>query len=340
MSEYSIRMIKGNEVLSLLRNKEQEILEVIERCYSLYDKNDCSLPHSSFLSFPNNTSSRIIALPGYLGGEFNVAGIKWIASFPKNIELNLERASATIILNCSKTGRPIAIIEGSTISAIRTAASAALSVKMLTENVYGIRDFSIIGCGLIGFETLGYLKLVCPNIECVNLFDKDLNRIKQFRDKCMQYYSGIHFNIVNDIKECFSSHVVALTTTANLPYIQNLPACSPDKIILNLSLRDLSPEIILQNDNVVDCVDHICRANTSIHLASNSSKNTEFIRATIGQLVNGVAKAKELDRPTIFSPFGLGILDLGLGDLTFNLALANGIGADIDGFSATHWLDR
>src|SRR6266545_576387 len=99
MDNGDILVLKGNEIAKLLDGRELDLIDTVGRAYQAHANGASSLPHSSFLHFPDNPRNRIIALPAYLGDEFGVAGIKWVASFPSNIVMNLDRASATVILN-------------------------------------------------------------------------------------------------------------------------------------------------------------------------------------------------------------------------------------------------
>src|SRR5262249_41683957 len=149
MRDGSMTILTGLEVTSLLSGMELKIVEAVRLAYETHDRAQSSLPHSSFLRVPGNEINRIIPLPPYFGGDFDVAGIKWVSSFPANLESGLDRASAAIILNCVRTGRPLAFIEGSIISAKRTAASAALAASVLASK--DISSVAVLGCGLINF---------------------------------------------------------------------------------------------------------------------------------------------------------------------------------------------
>jgi N-[(2S)-2-amino-2-carboxyethyl]-L-glutamate dehydrogenase len=340
MDNNDILLLKGDEIITLFQNREQEILEAVKLAYQIHAQGNSCLPHSSFLRFPNNEKDRIIALPAYLGGEVDIAGIKWIASFPGNLALGMERASATLILNSAQTGHPQAIMESSVISAKRTAASAAIAAKYLRVN-QSLATVGLIGTGLINFETVRFLLATRPEIKSLFIYDLSRERAEQFKHKCQELSQNLEIEIVDNINAIFQNALlIALATTATKPHIFDISACHPDTIILHTSLRDFSPEIILSADNIVDDVDHVCRASTSIHLTEQQTNHRNFIRCTLGDVLNGIASPRQDNKITIFSPFGLGVLDLALGQLAYKLALQQHKGTIIQSFLPIPWLER
>lgn len=333
-----ILIVKGDEVEALLDGRELEIMQAVRRAYETHGEGLSCLPHSTFVRFPHDERARIIALPGYLGGGMDVAGMKWISSFPENLDRGLERASAVMILNSAETGRPEAILEGSLISAKRTAASAALAAQVLTAG----RDVSavaLVGTGLINFEVARFLLASCAGIEKLLLFDLDPQRAAQFMKKCRRLSDRVEVEAAGDIRDALAAPLVSLATTAVHPHVEDLSACRPGATILHVSLRDLSAEAILACDNVVDDVDHVCRAQTSVHLAEQATGNRDFIRCELADILKGRAPARrDEESVAVFSPFGLGVLDLAVGDLVRDLAVEHRHGTTIGSFFRETWV--
>ena len=90
----------------------------------------------------------------------------------------------------------------------------------------------------------------------------------------------------------------------------------------------------------MDDIDHVCRAATSVHLASLEHGSRDFIRCSLGDILTGAAPPRvNGNSTTVFSPFGLGILDLAVGDLVVSSALEQRVGTELPSFLPIPWLN-
>ena len=101
--------------------------------------------------------------------------------------------------------------------------------------------------------------------------------------------------------------------------------------MLHVSLRDLAPEILLGSANIVDDVEHCLKANTSPHLAEQLTGNRYFLLGTLDDVMAGRVTVPA-DRPVVFSPFGLGVLDLAVGKYVYDEVVQSGELLVIDEF--------
>jgi N-[(2S)-2-amino-2-carboxyethyl]-L-glutamate dehydrogenase len=341
MHDGNMLVLRGNETQALLEGREREIMQTVKAAYIVHALGESSLPHSTFLNFPNEQRNRIIALPAYLGNEFSVAGVKWISSFPNNLSRGMDRASAVVILNSLETGRPEAILEGSVISAKRTAASAVLAATVLADSEK-LEGVTMVGCGLINFEIARFLKAACPQLKKLYLFDLSSERAAKFKENCEATFEGVTAEAIDDLSEALGrAPVISLATTAVKPHISSLSACAPGSVILHISLRDLTQEVILDCDNIVDDIEHVCRAQTSLHLAEQLTSGRGFIRCALADILTDVAPArKDKESIAVFSPFGLGVLDLAVGKLVRDLGVTQERGTVIKSFLPKSWDDK
>ncbi|WP_089718927.1 2,3-diaminopropionate biosynthesis protein SbnB [Candidatus Entotheonella palauensis] len=341
MAADGVMLLQGDEVDELLMGQETAILEAVKQAYQTHARQQTDMPPDGFLRFPGKERERIIAKVAYLGGDFDVAGIKWVSSFPGNLELGLERASAALILNSTETGRPMAMMESSIISARRTGAGAALAARHLYPQEQ-VTSVALVGCGLINFETLRFLLTVYPMLETVHLYDLSAERAQQFCRKAQQLAPKVRCEIQATFEAVLkTSPIVAMATTAVTPHIDDLAGHQDHAVVLHTSLRDFSPQLILQGDNIVDDVDKVCSNQTSVHLAEEQVGHRNFIRSTIGDILNGDAPQHDTTKPfVIYSPFGLGILDIAVAHVTYQLAKTQQAGIFLESFLPKSWLER
>ncbi len=314
--------IPGSMVGNVIEENRAAVFEAIETAYRLHAKGDSVNPDSYFLLYPENPRARIIALPAHLGGKVQMSGIKWISSFPENRAVNLARASAVLILNDASNGYPVACMEASVISATRTAASAALAAEHLAIDPFkGI--LSIVGTGIIARTTVEWLMFRNWQFDKVCLFDLDRNEAERFAGWLRDRFN-LEVEIMEELDDALRAASLALfTTTAPEPYVRDEETLAHCPTVLHLSLRDIGENIILSAQNVVDDIEHCLKAKTSLHLAETMMGNRDFIDGVLVDVLEGKVKPAS-DKPRIFSPFGLGVLDIAVGHLVLEKARETG----------------
>ena len=304
-------VIASDEVAKVIDADRPTCVDLIRKAYLAHDRGDSVNPHSSFLRFPHRPNSRIISLPAYLGGGFDVAGIKWISSFPDNTGSGLERASAVMVLNDTTTGFPYVCMEASIVSASRTAASAVLGAEELVGGRVAQR-IGFVGTGLIAGYVWRFLRDLKWEVGQIRLFDADPAVAVRFANM-LAVNSAPETVVAADAEQVFAEcDVIVLATVAGEPHLHDPALLANRPVVLHLSLRDLSPDVVLAGQNITDDVDHAVRERTSLHLAEQLVGHRDFVDGTIADVLTGRVR-RDPERAAIYAPFGLGVLDLAVG---------------------------
>jgi N-[(2S)-2-amino-2-carboxyethyl]-L-glutamate dehydrogenase len=325
-------VISGEQVQRALRGREKQVVELVEATYLLHGAGESVNPPSYFLRFPDRPSARIIALPASIGGPVRVDGLKWISSFPDNVAAGIPRASAVLILNDPDTGYPFACLEGSIISASRTAASAALAADRLTHRRARPARLGFIGTGLIARYIHTFLASTGWSFDEIGIHDTSADSATGFRGHLER--SGVAARItVHDSAEQLvrSSDLIVFATISARPHIHDPAWFAHHPVVLHVSLRDLDPQILLDAVNIVDDVEHCLKAATSPHLLEQLTGNRDFLHGTLDDVLTGRVSVPA-DRTVIFSPFGLGVLDLAIGKFVYDEVTRSGELHVIDDF--------
>jgi N-[(2S)-2-amino-2-carboxyethyl]-L-glutamate dehydrogenase len=312
-------VIPGAQVREVLRGREKQVVELVETTYRLHGAGDSVNPPSYFLTFPDRPTARIIALPASIGGGVRVDGLKWISSFPTNVAAGIPRASAVLILNDHDTGYPFACLESSIISATRTAASAALAADWLSR---GRRQrparVGFVGVGLIARYVHTFLSATGWSFDEVGVFDLSPDSAAGFRGYLERSGTAGRITVHGSPEQLIrASDLIVFATTAGQPHVHDVSWFDHAPLVLHVSLRDLAPEILLASANVVDDVEHCLKADTSPHLVEQRTGNRDFLNGTLADVMAGRVTLPA-GRPVVFSPFGLGVLDLAVGKYVYD----------------------
>ena len=328
-------VIPGAQVQQALAGRERQITELVEATYRLHGAGDSVNPPSYFLRFPDRPSDRIIALPASIGGPHRVDGLKWISSFPGNVAAGIPRASAVLILNDHGTGYPFACLESSIISATRTAASLPRSpADWLSRDGRGRPP----GAGRVRRHRPDRpLHPHLPGRDWLDIRrDRRARPVRRQRRRVPRLPGAVRrhrpdHRAPHAEQLIRASDLVIFATIAGKPHVSDLSWFAHNPLVLHVSLRDLTPQILLASTNLVDDVEHCLKASTSPHLAEQLTGNRDFLAGTLDDVMTGRITIPP-DRPAIFSPFGLGVLDLAVGKYVYDQVTRSGKLHIIDDF--------
>ncbi|MEV5518688.1 2,3-diaminopropionate biosynthesis protein SbnB [Streptomyces flaveolus] len=317
-------VIPGVQVKEVLEGREKAVVDVVEEAYRLHGAGHSVNPPSCFLHLPDRPSSRIIALPASLGGDYQVDGLKWISSFPGNVASDIPRASAVLILNDHATGYPFACLESSIISAARTAASAASAADRLSRGRPRPARLGFVGAGLIARYVHTYLDRTGWSFDAIGVHDLSADSSAGFRMYLEQAGAVGRVTVHPSAEELVrNSDLIVFATVAGRPYIDDPSWFRHNPVVLHVSLRDLAPQVLLSATNVVDDIDHCLRAATSTHLTERLTGSRDFLLGTLDDVMADRVTVPS-GRPVVFSPFGLGVLDLAVGKYVYDEVVMSG----------------
>lgn len=180
--------------------------------------------HGAMVSFPdepefsnmpkNGCDRRFMAMPAYLGGQFDLAGMKWYGSNVENKKKGLPRSILMLMLNDKETGAPIALMSANLISAYRTGALPGVGARYLARK--DSRVAGIVGPGVMGKASLKSVACVCPKLDTV----KVKGRGRQSLDAFLQFVKTDcptikHVEVVDTVEAAVrDSDVVCVATSS------------------------------------------------------------------------------------------------------------------------------
>lgn len=302
----------------------------LEEMFCIHADGAFTAPPSSFLKRPEcpHVADRFIGLSAYLGGSFDIEGLKWIGSAHENPSRGLPRANAVIILNDAETRQPLAIMEGGLISALRTAVVQGLAARKLARPQ--AERVGVVGCGRISALTLHVLHQWFPHLTSFHCFDLDAARGERFCEHMSTL--GVSVTRCDSYRAAIADADIAIAaTTAAEAYVE--PDCfRAGSLFLNVSLMDPTFAFVQRADKIVvddweQCI-HSDRVLARMHRAGVLDRTA--VHAEFGEILAKRRPGREHDDERIFfNPFGLAIEDLAVATTLYRHATQQGIGQTV-----------
>ncbi|MGB9834988.1 MAG: ornithine cyclodeaminase, partial [bacterium] len=260
--------------------------------------------------------------------EYDIAGIKWIAGFPPNIYKGLPRATALIILNDAWNGFPLAIMDSTLISAMRTGAVTGVGAKYLARKDSKI--VAMIGAGVQARTQLEALVKVLPVLEEVRVFDVRREAAEKYSLE-MAEKTGLKISVAETPEEAVvGADIIVTVTVADEPIVKASWVKEGSFFAAVGSYREEEDEVVLGADKIVlDGIEHVIHRETPIvaQLVLSGRMKRERIYGEIGEIILGKKPGREHSQERIFfSPIGMAVDDIVLAKHVYDMAREKGIG--------------
>lgn len=170
---------------------------------------------SPFPNMPTNgPDRRFMAMPAYLGGRFDMAGMKWYGSNVENKKKQLPRSILMLTLNDKDTGAPLAYMSANILSAYRTGAVPGVGVKYFAKE--DAKVVGVVGPGVMSKTSFAAIMAVRSGIETVKIKGRGAAAIENFAEHIRQEYPQVKtIQVVETVEKAVrGSDIVCLCTSS------------------------------------------------------------------------------------------------------------------------------
>ena len=313
------RILSQRDVRALLTM--DRAVPAVEAAFAAHGRGDTLMPAKVYLSL-DDYDGDFRAMPAYFGGS---AGVKWVNSHARNPERHgLPAVMGTYILSDPATARPLAIMDATWLTAVRTGAAGAVAARHLAKAAPQTVGF--IGCGVQARTLLAALRTIYSG------FDTRMADASAAAAEAFAREAGGRAVTVSEAAAC---DIVCTATPVRAPIVQRgwvragahinaMGADAPGK-------QELDPQLLRDAKVVID-EHHQATESGEINVPVRTGAFSErAIHATLGEIVAGARPGRERDDEiTVFDSTGLAIQDVALARVVYEAAEERDIGLKVD----------
>lgn len=327
--------------------------------------------HGTMVTFPASSpfpempvdgpDRRFMAMPAYLGGKFDMAGMKWYGSNCNNKEKGLPRSILMLTLNDKDTGAPVAYMSANILSAYRTGAVPGVGYKYFSKE--DSKVVAIIGPGVMSKTALAAIMAVRPGIETIKVKGRGKASLEKFIAAAKADYPSVkEIYAVDTIEEAVrDADIISVSTstpttgdTSIYPYIKE-EWIKPGAMISSTAALRFDDDFIINRARTV--TDNVLLYEAweeeyapeafktvpipAVHvedLIAEGKMKPEQIDDLGDVLIGKVPVHRDPNEIVIYSIGGMPVEDVAWGTIVYRNALAKGIGTKLNLWETPHMM--
>jgi ornithine cyclodeaminase len=326
--EHKVLVLNETEVAALLPMREA--VRVMESALATLARGEAVQPLRTIMA-TSGGAGLMALMPAHLQSPAAL-GLKAVTIFPNNAERGLDTHLGAVLLLEADTGRVLALINGGTITTIRTAAVSAVATAHLAHE--HAADLAILGSGVQArshFEAM----LCVRQIERARVWSRTSSHAQTFADE-MTARHALQVTAVERPESAVRDAQIIITVTASdtpvvcgewlAPgaHLNIVGGCRP-------AVREVDTSAILRSKVIVDSIESaLAEAGELLIPISEGACSPQHIHATLGEIItrtkSGRVSANEI---TLFKSLGLGIEDLAAAHFVYTRAQTEGRGLSV-----------
>ena len=313
------------------------VVEDVETVLKEHAQGESVNPVKLHLPFRPYIEGYMNSMPAYLR-KYNLMGAKLVTCHRNNPKkYGYPNTMGTVVLEDPETGLPFAIVDGTSVTNIRTGAAAGVGAKYLGKK--GAKVALCVGAGAQGYTSAEAILTACSQIEEFRVADPFEENRNKFIEGIAAQFPGVKLVPFSDFKEAVpGAEIISFATNATEPLSRQIESFEKGTVVLLVAEFVDNDDLLRFDRRVADFADcYAERINQELVARFNefgtpySAIQPETFQTTIGDVIAGNAPARESeDETVVVAMCGMGIEDLKVAKTAFDRVIAQGGGVTVD----------
>ena len=305
--------------------------KLVEETFCLYEKKQALNAQEIPVVHPDFGDGRFYSLPAYVGGEIHTAGLKWTTLFPENEKQGSPASCTLLLLSDPGNGMPVAILDGSLISSMRTGAVSAAALANLCKTE--VKKAVCCGAGVQARQQLRALCTVKPELEQVYIWGRTEEKASRLGEELSREFPRIRICSVKDFQKVIRDCDVVIGATPAAESYLKKEHFKESCFYRKMGMKEIEEEALNAFDAIIgdDFEKGTANSRQSVYQAyRKGTLNLELLQGNLPEYLLGQRDVRQWKKGKImFDAFGLPIFDLALGAGVYQRALELKIGTEL-----------
>lgn len=322
----SIMLILNQEDLlnAVTRN---EIVDSVEQALRLYEEKNFHMPDRMHVDYGGNT---LLLMPCFTQKSL---GTKLVSLYPENEEKDLPILFGIMILNDGETGKPLAVLDGSALTALRTGAVGSVSIRHMTPEK--VNTLGIVGAGVQGFHQ-SITACTQRDFKSIYVYDKFSEKADQLSEKLSKKLKDIEIIKARSAEELLKESEVVITATTSMePVLPDDESLFLGKHIVGIGsykpdMREFPKALYKNVKTMAVDTEHALMESGDLKVPLEKGWIQKNQIITLGKVITGKSPINYEEKGiTVFKSVGMALFDLKVSEFIYQKARKKNLGSEV-----------